>query len=217
MATREQAKPLAPSAHQFYKDELDEVISKQFKLRRRRYIQCCGCFTALLLIAMVIIIVLATVIHVKDPSIRMNSVTIQHMEFFDNRTIRFDRNITLLADVSVKNPNMATLRYSSTTTTIYYEDTLVGESRIPPGFAKARRTLRMNMTVDIIPEKLLSVPSLSTDLFAYKALNMSSYTRIAGRVKVLKIFKKSVSVKMNCTITYNFSSQAIQDNCRRRD
>lgn len=213
----EQVKPLAPAEYHLRSDYEDQAMSggKLTLQHRRRCLQCFGCVTALLLVAVVIIIVIATVFHVKNPSIRMNSVTIQRLEFLNNGSVRSsgDENVALLADVSVKNPNYNSFKYGNTTTSIYYGGVVVGEGHIPQGQAKARRTLRMNVTVDLNPEKFLTVPSLRSDILS-RSLNMSSYTRIDGKIKLLKIFKKSVVLKMNCSIIYNISSQAVQQECR---
>lgn len=213
----EQVKPLAPAEYHLRSDYEDQAMSGgKLKLQHgRRCLQCFGCVTALLLVAVVTIIVIATVFHVKNPSIKMNSVTIQRLELSNNGSIRSsgDENVTLLADVSVKNPNYNSFKYGNTTTRIYYGGVVVGEGQIPQGLAKARRTLRMNVTVDLIPEKFLTVPSLGSDILS-GSLNMSSHTRIYGKIKLLKILKKSVVVKMNCSIAYNISSQAVQEKCR---
>ncbi|XP_021289571.1 uncharacterized protein LOC110420539 [Herrania umbratica] len=214
MADREQVKPLAPSAFQTRSDD-EEALSMQLKLKKRRYIQCCGCVAALLLIQAVVILVLFfTVFRIQDPMIRLNSVTIQRLEFFQNGSLRTDVNVTLLADVSVKNPNVATFKFNNSTTLIYYGGRVVGEGDHLQGKAKPRRTLRRNVTVDIIPEKILAVPSLMSDI-ASQALNISSYTRISGRVRILNIIKKNVVVKFNCTMTYRLSGQEFHgESCR---
>ena len=87
---------------------------------------------------------------------------------------------------------------------------MVGEANTPPGKAKARRTLHMNVTVDLIPSKLLAVPGLMSDIVSVGKLNVSSYTVIGGKVRILQIIKKYIVVRVNCTMTYNFASQAIQ-------
>lgn len=214
MAEREQVKPLTPAGYHTSRSDEDEILSKQLKLKQRKYLKCCGCFTALLLILAVLIIVLTfTVFHIRDPMVRINTLTLQNLELADG-TLRQDVNITLIAGVSVKNPNAASFIYSNSTTTIYYHGEMVGEARIPSGKAKARHTLSMNVTVDIVPSKVLGVPSLKSDLTSGGLKMMSSYTEMRGQVKILNIAKKNVEVKINCTMTYNFSSQAIQDqNC----
>lgn len=208
MAEKDQAKPLTPFSFRTRSDE-DEEISTEVKIRQRKYIKCCGSVTAVLLVLAVTLLVLGfTVFHIKDPRVRMNSVTLQLRN--GNFSLSQGGNITLTADVSVKNPNAASFRYSNSTTTVYYGGSMVGEAQIPSGKAKARRTVRMNLTVDIITDKIAAVPSLAND-WSSGALAMNSYTKLSGRVKILNIFKKKVVVQLNCTMTYNVLSQEIQN------
>ncbi|XP_009334495.1 late embryogenesis abundant protein At1g64065 [Pyrus x bretschneideri] len=212
---KEQVKPFAPANSHYLRSDEEEVASLHIKLRQRKYVHCCGCVSAVFLIIAVTAIVLGfTVFHVKDPKIKMNEVTVQRLELA-NGTLRSDTNITLLADVSVKNPNVASFKYSNATTLVYYSGTEVGEGRTPAGVAKARRTSRMNVTVDIVPRKILGVPGLMREV-ASGELTMTTYTRIQGKVKVVMV-KKNVVVELNCTVRYNFSSGEIQrEDCKRR-
>ncbi|XWS38292.1 hypothetical protein CRYUN_Cryun19dG0119200 [Craigia yunnanensis] len=201
MAEQEQIKPLAPAAFHARSDD-EEALSMQLKLKKRKYIQCCGCISALLLIQAVIVLVLFfTVFWIQDPRIRLNSITIQGLEFLSNESLWTDVNVTLLADVSVKNPNVATFKFNNSTMLIYYGGKVVGEGNNLQGNAKARRTLRRNVTVEIVPKKILAVPSLTSDITS-GALNISSSTIISGRVKIMNIFKKNIVVKFNCSMTY---------------
>ncbi|KAL6986329.1 hypothetical protein U1Q18_019696 [Sarracenia purpurea var. burkii] len=222
MAEEEQVKPLAPAAKRISIDDdyYAAYVSISTELRHqhrpKNCVKCCGCIAALILIQAVIVLVLIfTVFHVKDPVLKMNSVKIQGLDLINGATLRPGANLTVTADVSVKNPNIASFKFSNaTTTTVYYDGVVVGEGRNPPGVAKARRTLRRNVTIDVMLERILVVPRLRSDL-SFGALNISSFTSVSGRVKILKIFKKHVVVKMNCTMTVNVTSQAIQDqNCR---
>ncbi|OMP06105.1 Late embryogenesis abundant protein, LEA-14 [Corchorus olitorius] len=216
MGDREQVKPLAPAAFQSRSDD-EEALSKQFKLKNKKYvIQCCGCVAALVLILAVVILVLFfTVFRIHDPKIRFNSATIlQPPAFFPNGSLRTDVNVTLFADVSVKNPNAASFKFNNSTTLIYYGGKVVGEGVHLQGKAEARRTLRRNVTVNIIPEKVLEVPNAVAD-FASGALNISGYSRISGRVKILNIIKKNVVVKFNCSMTYRILTQDfVGEKCR---
>ncbi|XP_021807960.1 uncharacterized protein LOC110751763 [Prunus avium] len=217
MVEKEQVRPLAPAAHGQSSDA-DEAALHLKEVRQKKFINCCGCITALLLLLAVVIIILAfTVFRVKEPKIKMNKVTVTRLELINNNTTpKPGSNISLTADVSVKNPNAASFRYSNTTTTLYYHGKVVGEAYGSRGQAKARRTMRMNITVDVITDRLISNPNLWADLGS-GLLTMSSYSRIPGRVNMLNIIKRHVVVKMNCTMTVNISSQAIQEQkCKRK-
>lgn len=219
MVDREQVRPLAPHLDGRLSSDDDETASRLMKkIRRTKYIKCCGCMTGLfLVIAVVIVILIFTVFRVKDPKIKLNGFTIIKLELVNGTIPKPGINITLLADISVKNPNVASFKYSNTTTSLYYRGDLVGEARGPPGRAKARRTMRMNITLDLITDRLLSNPNLRADAAGSGLLTMDSYSRIGGRVNILNVFKKHVTVKMNCSMTVNISSQGIYDQkCKRK-
>lgn len=215
MAAKEQGKPLAPAnSYHPRSDEEEVIVSSHIKLYQRKYVMCCGCVSALFLIIAVTAIVLGfTVFHVKGPRIKMNDVTIQRLEI-TNGTLRSDTNVTLLADVSIKNPNVASFKYRNTTTRVYYNGNEVGQGRAPAGVAKARRTMRMNMTVDIVPGEISVVPGFMKEVASGK-LTVSTYTKIQGKVKILMV-NKNVVVELNCSVTYNFASKGIERDCKQR-
>ncbi|TKY45814.1 Late embryogenesis abundant protein [Spatholobus suberectus] len=146
----------------------------------------------------------------------MNGVKITKLELVNTITPKPGANMSLIADVSVKNPNVASFRYSNTTTSLYYRGVMVGEARGPPGRAKARRTIRMNVTVDVITDRIISIPDFGTDLGS-GLLTMCSFSRVPGQVKILNLFKRHVVVKMNCSTTFNISTRAIKEqSCQRK-
>ncbi|KAL2336087.1 hypothetical protein Fmac_010533 [Flemingia macrophylla] len=231
MVEGEQARPLAPSIERQSSDEDDTTHRHQTTKRHRKFIKRCACPLAfLLLLAILIIVMIFTVFRVKDPVIKMNGVTITNLNLVNNATTttttpaigvnltlpRIGVNLTLIADVSVKNSNAASFRYSNTTTSLYYRGVIVGEARGPPGRAKAWRTIRMNVTVDVITDRVLSSPNFVTD-FGSGLFTVSSFSKVPGQVKILKVIKKHVIVSMNCTVTFNISLRAIQEqSCKRK-
>ncbi|CAK9141946.1 unnamed protein product [Ilex paraguariensis] len=221
MAEKEQVRPLAPAFHRINVVVVDEddAISMELKShhRHRKYIKCCGCITALMLIQAVIILVLVfTVFRVKNPVMKINSMKMEGLDVVNMTNLPSGTNLTVLADVSVKNPNVASFKFNNVTTSLYYDGKVVGEARTPPGHASAGRTIRMNVTVDVMLGRILAVPRLSGDLVS-GLLPVSSYTSIGGRVKILKIIKRNVVVEMNCTMTVNIRSQEVQDqSCKQK-
>ncbi|CAI9279116.1 unnamed protein product [Lactuca saligna] len=106
--------------------------------------------------------------------------------------------------------------YKNTTTNLYYRGMVIGVARGLPGQSKARRTTRMNITMDIMVDRLLENPNLQSDI-GTGLLNMSNYTIVGGRVKLLTIIKKHVIVSMNCTMRVNIINRAIEDqNCKKK-
>lgn len=72
----------------------------------------------------------------------------------------------------------------------------------------------MNVTIDVITDRVVSSPDFATDLGS-GLLTMSSFSRVPGQVKILNLIKRHV--KMNCTTTFNISTQAIKEqSCKRK-
>lgn len=208
MAEQEQVKPFASPTFggvRSSSSDDDEALSMELRPRKRRYIQFCGCIASLFLILAVVLLVLSfTLFRIGDPLIRLNSVTIQSLDISTNGSSKTSVNLTLLVDVSVKNPNAATFKFDNGSTTIYYGGRVVGEGVHLQEKIKPRRTLRRNVTVEIDPVKFVDVPGFFTDLTVAKRLNVSSHTRISGRVNIMSLVKKQVVVKFNCSMTVSF-------------
>ncbi|KAJ1381400.1 Late embryogenesis abundant protein [Sesbania bispinosa] len=164
--------------------------------------QCVFLLALLLLLAALLIgVAILTVFHVKDPNMQINNV----------KDAKFNPigNTTLIADVSMKNPNFASFEYSNTTTTLYYRGIMVGEERGPPGKAKARHTLRMNTTMNVITPRIVSSPYFKKDLHS-GVFTMSSFSRVPGKVNILNLFKQHVVVTTDCITTFSIFSQEIK-------
>lgn len=215
---KEQVKPLAPAAHHINIEDSDAFSVEYMGGHHRKLIKFCGCSVAILLIIVTVILVLMfTVFHVKDPILKMSSVSIQGVDKLNSSTnLGPGLNVTVKADVSIKNPNVASFKFDNTTTYVYYGGSVIGETRTPAGEARARKTLRMNVSIELMVDKIREVGRLKRDLDT-GLLPISSYTRISGKVKITRAIKRGVVVKLNCTMNVNISSQGIQDrNCRRR-
>lgn len=220
----EQVTPLAPASHRsFTAVEHAHVSFSQDhspKFPSRKCIKLCGCLSAIsLVIVTIVLILMLTVFHIKNPVLEINSVRIEGANTLSNNTASFSPrvNLTLLADISVKNPNAASFKFRNATTTVYYDGSVVGETRTPEGRAPARRTVSMSLTaVDIMADRIVRVPRFGSDL-ASGLLPISTYTRLDGKVKITDVIKRSFVVRMNCTMNFDLLSQAVQDQrCRSR-
>ncbi|XP_058100186.1 late embryogenesis abundant protein At1g64065-like [Magnolia sinica] len=217
MGEMDQVRPLAPASDRMNSDEEDgKKRPSPKKLQKRRCIICCGCCAATTLILAIVILVLAlTVFRVRDPDMTLNSIIIDRMKFNKETTSNPSINMTLKADVSIKNPNIASFKFGNSTTLIYYRGTSVGQAYTPAGKASAKRTLQMNVTIDVLADRLIGDMDLYKDLIS-GSLQVNSHTKIGGRVNLLNIFKRHVDVEMNCNITVSLNNNAISDQkCKR--
>lgn len=195
--------------------ENDDAATYPHKTRHTKCDKYCCRITICMLIATVVAIILTfTVFHIEDPVVEINVVRVTELELMYRTISKPGTNVSLTVDVSLRNPNVLLLFvYGNTTTTLYYHDIVVGEAQGPAGRAGPRRTARMNITVDVSTDRLISYPNVNEDVSS-GLLTMSSYSRIqGGRVELFKgLIKKRINIlSMNCTITFNISSQAIEE------
>ena len=179
--------------------------------RRRKKAICITAVVALLLTVIVIMIVLGfTVFKAKKPVISVVSVSIDNFDFSIGIDLRVSVNASLAVDLSVKNPNRVGFRFSNSTALLYYDGGLVGEAPLPAGRIGAGKTIGMNLTLDLMADRLLSNPNLYSDVIS-GSLNLSTYARISGRVPILFVKIKVVSTS-TCNITIDVTNRTIKDN-----
>lgn len=173
-----------------------------------------SCTIATILLATALLAVSLTVFRVREPVMTMNSISL-----LDSTTSSSSSPpvMTVVADVSVRNPNAASMRYGATETSVYYRSRRVGEARGPAGTAPARRTVRMNVTVGVDVGELLGDPAFLGDVAA-GAVAVDTATRVRGRVVVLGgVVRRRVVLEMNCTATIAVADMAISDqSCQQR-
>ncbi|XP_062206780.1 uncharacterized protein LOC133908673 [Phragmites australis] len=176
--------------------------SMQYLRKRRCLLCCCGCCTTSVVILGIVILVLAlTVFRVKDPILTMNRVTLEGVDGdLGTQQHPVSVNATLNADISIKNPNVASFRFARSETDFYYAGETVGVAYAPDGEVGADRTLRMNVTLDVLADRISPNVNI-TDLIFGQDYNLTSYTEITGRVNLLGIYKRDLDIKMNCSIT----------------
>ncbi|CAL9116252.1 unnamed protein product [Musa textilis] len=213
----QQAKPLAMSSPSVGADEEAATRWRSIRyLRKRRYaLRCCGCCGAAVVVLGIAILILSlTVFKVKDPTLTMNSLTLDGFNFDVGPSDDLVQlNATLVADISIKNPNVASFRFDNSTTDFYYEGKTVGVAYAPAGKVSAHRTVSMNVTVDVLTNRVARQMNITADaLTSGTQLNLTSFTDINGRVNVLGVYKRDIEVTMNCSMTLEVSAthQAIQ-------
>jgi hypothetical protein len=187
-------------------------------LRLRRVLISCGIFS--ILVAAALLAVTLTVYRVREPVMTMNAISLKDpgtaaaaaSSSASSTTPTPLLTLTVVADVSVKNPNAASLRYGASETSVYYRARQVGEALGPPGTAPARRTVRMNVTVDVAVGALLGDPAFLEDVVAAGAVAVATATRVRGRVAVLGgLVHRRVVLEMNCTATVAVADMSISD------
>ncbi|CAL5022744.1 unnamed protein product [Urochloa decumbens] len=170
-----------------------------------------SCGIASILAAAALLAVTLTVFRVREPVMTMNSISLKDPASPPALTL------AVVADVSVRNPNAASLRYGATETSVWYRGRRVGEARGPPGDAPARRTVRANVTVGVAVAALLGDPAFAADVAA-GAVAVATATTVRGRVAALGgLVRRRVTLEMNCTATIAVADLSITDqSCLQR-
>ncbi|KAI5075067.1 hypothetical protein GOP47_0011028 [Adiantum capillus-veneris] len=107
----------------------------------RRINACCGACCVLLILGIVVLVILAfTLLKPKDPKIDVEDVTLQSFEFnlLLNIPPTLTVNATLELVIFIHNSNRVSLKYSDTTSHMFYRDVEVGSIHIPSGYVVAR-------------------------------------------------------------------------------
>ncbi|KAL8088896.1 hypothetical protein AgCh_038601 [Apium graveolens] len=193
----------------------NEIVSPRSIIKKerleKRYKLCCACtFLAIFIIGFILVILFLTVFKVKKPKINLTSMKIKGLQGANPFNLAPITNLTAIADVSVKNPNIASFKIKNGTTGIYYEGVQVADSQIPRWNAKAKKTTDINVTMEFMLQKILSVSGLVEDLTA-GSIPLNTKTRIKGNVDIIGIIKKTIAVKLDCNFKFLIANQTIQN------
>ncbi|EHA8591950.1 putative Late embryogenesis abundant protein [Cocos nucifera] len=216
MAEKDQVKLLAaaasPAVNPISSDEEGSAATgwrSVLYLHKRRFaVWCCGCCGLTVIVLGIVLLILSlTVFMVKDPTLTMNSISLTSVDvhlFTANSVMSL--NATLTADISIKNPNVAFFRFSNSTTEFYYNGETVGVAYAPSGKVSAHRTVRMNVTVDVLVDRAVAQINGTSSLITGREFILTSYTQLNGRVNVIGINKRDIYVMMNCSINLVISA-----------
>ncbi|KAK9292295.1 hypothetical protein L1049_020259 [Liquidambar formosana] len=138
--------------------------------------------------------------RIKNPKFRVRSLTMETPTAGNvnssSTSMRFH------AEVIVKNTNFGHYKFENSTITFSYLGNPVGKADVLKGRAKARSTKKMNVTVDVMTS---SVPKDS------RILVLKSYSKLNGKVHLMKVIKKKKSTEMDCTMNVNLKTYKVDD------
>ncbi|KAF8077094.1 hypothetical protein N665_1062s0014 [Sinapis alba] len=205
----DQAKPLAPL---YLNPRSDQPEEDQYQDRTKQHVYhhlwtkpilCCGFIASLTtLIAVTFIVLSLTVFRLHTPKLTVTSISF--IQPFDtvNGKVNTTQNATVAVEISLHNPNQAVFKVQNVTVLFYHDELVVvfGESTRRSENIPAKQTVEMNLTTEIDTRKLLaSVPGLMEDFNGIVVLK--NRVVVNGKVKMIKIFKKSVELKTDCYVT----------------
>uniref|UniRef100_A0A3Q7FG95 Late embryogenesis abundant protein LEA-2 subgroup domain-containing protein n=1 Tax=Solanum lycopersicum TaxID=4081 RepID=A0A3Q7FG95_SOLLC len=115
-------------------------------------------------------------------------------------------NITMNAELSVKNDNFGPYNYKNSTIYFYYNDVSIGEAFIYQGKAGFKSTKKFNVIVNFSSKE----SKLRND-FNSGTLILTSKSKLEGKVKLIFFMKKKKSTEMNCSIIIGSDGKVVRD------
>ncbi|KAA8539984.1 hypothetical protein F0562_026676 [Nyssa sinensis] len=142
------------------------------ELRRRKRMKCIVYVVAFAVFQTGIIMLFAlTVMKIKTPKFRVRSATIAP---FVDPTSNGPFNITMNAELGVKNTNFGHYKFDSSNITFFSMGTPIGNAFIPNARARARSTKKFNVTIE------LTLPNSSG------VVPLTSQSTLRGKVELMK-------------------------------
>ncbi|KAJ3695165.1 hypothetical protein LUZ60_000542 [Juncus effusus] len=176
-----------------------------------RHVCCIVCLASISIFAGTLILILSlTIFKLKDPSLIMNQINITH---FDMTLVKnnhpISANLSLITNISLRNPNIASFKFDNSTTEFYYKEKMIGVAYAPYGKVRAYKTTEINVMMDLLMDRILEdFPSIN--VLREKDVNLTSFTDIKGRVNLLGVYKREIHLVMNCVIIIGFSLKEVE-------
>ncbi|KAF3324497.1 Late embryogenesis abundant protein [Carex littledalei] len=198
----------SPSVHPTNNTPASSSHSK-FHVNRRHVTYLCACCTGITAILSLVILILSfTLFKVRDPTLTLNSITVDDFRINTSMSQKnlVSANVTLVSDISIKNPNMVSFKFSRTLTEFYYKGGTLGVAYAPAGQLGARKDTRLNVTMDVVANRIVEDNiNVIENIFLHGEVDLTSYTSVKGRVSVFGLYKKDMEVGLNCSVVLGLS------------
>ncbi|XP_022734344.1 late embryogenesis abundant protein At1g64065-like [Durio zibethinus] len=199
--------PLAPGNSLSQSDpESVAVQSKEVKKKKRM-----KCLLYIVLFALfqtgIILLFALTVMRIRNPKFRTRSGSF--VDTFDVGTEASPTfNLRMNTQFTVKNTNFGHFKYELGTVTFAYRGTPVGQATIQKARARARSTKKVDVIVDLRSSSLSKTNELGSDI-SLGVLPLASYSKLEGKIHLMKVIKKKKSAQMNCTMEIDIASKTL--------
>lgn len=173
----------------------------------------CLCVTAVTLALGLLLLILGlTVFKAKHPTITVNSVALEDLDFaIDITLLRVLLNVTLDVSVSVKNPNRVGFKYHDSTAILRHRGNDVGSVPVPAGRIGSDTRKTMNLTLTLMADRLMADRSLYSDVLS-GTVPFETYIRISGKVRL--IVSIHVVSEATCDFDINLLNRTLSNmNC----
>lgn len=177
--------------------------------KRSRKICICVTLLILLLIFVVPLVLGLTLFKPKRPITTIDSVAVDRLQAsVDVLNLKVVLNLTLSVDLSLKNPNRVGFSFGNASALLNYGGKLIGEAPLPASRVGPENTLPMNITLTLMADRLLTDTQIINDVMS-GSIPINTFVKVAGKVRVLKIFKIKVKSSSSCDIVISVANRNV--------
>ncbi|XAR70244.1 hypothetical protein NMG60_11027032 [Bertholletia excelsa] len=206
----EETEAIAPPRNYPRSDQQFQYPIPNINRNRQKSSKCFVHILVCFVIFCIALLIFASVVHrVKSPRLELTSVAVKNLRQATSPAPSL--NATLTAEVRVSNKNFGPFKFENGSVAVFCEDVTIGISKLRKGVAKARKTEKVTVSVEVKTNGLLGQnQNFSRDL-DLGVLRLRSHAKVTGRVHVLKIFDKERSSEVICDFSVNTTSKSVQD------
>lgn len=210
MAEESQVIPLAPAQIYRRSDEEWAVTKPKDQHKQRKSSKC---FVYILLVLVLLSIALLVfglvVLRINAPKLKLGLIQIKNLSYSTSDFASL--NMTVVAEVSIDNKNFGRFKFNKGSTSVVYGNRTLGTTNIKSGLVKGRKTNRMNVTVQVRAHNGYAENSNFSSDIGSGLVKLCSFANLGGEVRVVKFLTRHRTSFMNCTMSLNLTSQAVQD------
>ncbi|PWA93733.1 Late embryogenesis abundant protein, LEA-14 [Artemisia annua] len=199
---------------------INAVPTSDHSHRRPKRGQCiCLSLTlAIFAIGLIILILALTVFKFKKPVTTVNSVVLNDVNATVNLVpLRVSLNISLDITITVRNPNKVGITYQNSSAALRYKGRDIGNVPIPAGKIGSDDSKKMNLTLTIFADRLLTDIDVYGDVISGN-FPVSTHTKITGKVRILNLFNIHVVSTSTCDLEIDVLNQKIaKQNCHYKN
>ncbi|XP_062074463.1 late embryogenesis abundant protein At1g64065-like [Humulus lupulus] len=207
MAEESQSWPLAPNRIHHRSDEENPAFKA---IRKERSNKCfIYVFATIVALGLVLLVFSLIVLRPKSPDVKIRSVTVKSLHYATSPWPSV--NATLVAELSIKNPNFGPYSFDASSARILYGGQKIGERRFTKGRTATKGTSRFSVTMDVRSSRLPEGANNMTSDLNNGVFKISSYARISGKVQLIKIINNRKTREMKCSMTLVLKTKRIKD------
>ncbi|KAE8733896.1 putative ATP-binding cassette transporter [Hibiscus syriacus] len=203
--------PLAPSNGHSQNDQVSASANSNDQRKRNRI----KCLLYILLFAVfqigVILVFLLMIMRAKNPKFRVQASSFVDSDFNIGTEVSPSFDLRMNTQFTVKNTNFGDFKYEVGMVTFAYRGTSVGEVTIKKGRAGIRSTKKVDVVVELRSSSLSSNTTdgeLGSDISS-GVLPLTSYSKLEGKIHMMKVIKRKKSARMNCTMEIDIHSRKV--------